>query len=126
MSLREPTELNQLGFGRLESEAELSQPKAQRLLNTDGVRSILETDHKVIDIADQGASPRNRLFTTRSNPRPLMPLPSLNQANIDIKQIKASPDSLVDDVVNSLWLMIEGRYGRNNNRAILCDRQHAT
>ena len=53
VSLREPTELNQLGFGRLESEAELSQPKAQRLLNTDGVRSILEADHKVIDIAHQ-------------------------------------------------------------------------
>jgi hypothetical protein len=29
---------------KLESEAELSKPKAQRLLNTDGVRSILETD----------------------------------------------------------------------------------
>src|SRR6516164_5319781 len=62
VSLREPTELNQLGFGRLESEAELSQPKAQRLLNTDGVRSILETDHTVIDIADQsGFAPQSPL-----------------------------------------------------------------
>src|SRR6476660_9655235 len=32
MSLREPTELNQLGFGRLKSETELFQPKAQRVL----------------------------------------------------------------------------------------------
>src|SRR6516164_2747207 len=58
VSLREPTELNQLGFGRLESEAELSQPKAQRLLNTDGVRSILETDHKVIFVAHRVGDPR--------------------------------------------------------------------
>ena len=54
-----------------------------------------------------------------------MPLPSLDQANIDIKQIKASADGLVDDVVNSLWLVIKGGYRRNDNRAILCDRQHA-
>src|SRR6516162_10022399 len=53
VSLREPTELNQLGFGRLKSETELFQPKAQRVLNADGVRSILETDHKVVDIAHQ-------------------------------------------------------------------------
>jgi hypothetical protein len=53
MSLREPTELNQLGFGRLKSETKLPQPKAQRVLNADGGRSILETDHKVIDIAHQ-------------------------------------------------------------------------
>jgi hypothetical protein len=64
--------------------------------------------------------PLCRLLVIRS-----MPLPSLDQTNIDIKQIKASPDCLVDDVVNSLWLMIEGRYWRNNNGAILCDRQHA-
>src|SRR6516165_6127452 len=50
VSLREPTELNQLGLGRLKSETELFQPKAQRVLNAD---SILETDHKVVDIAHQ-------------------------------------------------------------------------
>ena len=31
VSLREPTKLNQRGFGRFKSEAELSQPKAQRV-----------------------------------------------------------------------------------------------
>src|ERR1700730_7859562 len=63
MSLREPTELNQLGFGRLKSETELFQPKAQRVLNADGVRSILETDHKVIDIAHQsGFAPQPALY----------------------------------------------------------------
>jgi len=52
VSLREPTELNQLGFARLKSEkTELLQAKAQRVLNADGVRSILEADHKVIDVA---------------------------------------------------------------------------
>src|SRR6201997_417470 len=62
VSLREPTELNQLGFGRLKSEAELSQPKAQRVLNADGVRSILEADHKVVDIAHQsGFAPQPAL-----------------------------------------------------------------
>src|SRR6516162_7041551 len=53
VSLREPTKLNQLGLGRLKSETELFQPKAQRVLNADGVRSILETDHKVVDVAHQ-------------------------------------------------------------------------
>src|ERR1700757_768217 len=62
VSLREPTELNQLGLGRLKSETELFQPKAQRVLNADGVRSILETDHKVIDIAHQpGFAPQPAL-----------------------------------------------------------------
>src|SRR6516165_3731021 len=62
MSLREPTELNQLGFGRLKRETELFQPKAQRILNADGVRSILEADHKVIDIAHQsGFAPQPAL-----------------------------------------------------------------
>src|ERR1700751_3223286 len=62
VSLREPTKLNQLGFGRLKSEAELSQPKAQRILNADGIRSILEADHKVIDIAHQpGFAPQPAL-----------------------------------------------------------------
>src|SRR3974390_525773 len=65
VSLREPTKLNQLGFGRLKSEAELSQPKAQRVLNTDGVRSILEADHKVVDIAHQsGFAPQPALHHT--------------------------------------------------------------
>src|ERR1700704_2830614 len=62
VSLREPTKLNQLGLGRLKSEAELFQPKAQRVLDTDGVRSILETDHKVIDVAHQsGFTPQPNL-----------------------------------------------------------------
>ena len=62
VSLREPTKLNQLGFGRLKSETELSQPKAQGVLNADSVRSILETYHKVIDIAHQsGFAPQPAL-----------------------------------------------------------------
>src|SRR5260370_35569485 len=48
VSLREPTKLNQFGLGRLKSEAELSQPTASGGLNTDGVRSLLEADHKDI------------------------------------------------------------------------------
>src|ERR1700684_3690003 len=53
VSLREPTKFNQLGLGRLQSEAEFSQPKTQGILHAEGIRSILETDHKVIDVAHQ-------------------------------------------------------------------------
>src|ERR1035437_2577842 len=53
MSLREPAKLDYLRLGRLKSEAKLPQPSAQGVLNAEGVRAILETDHKVIDIAHQ-------------------------------------------------------------------------
>src|SRR5258707_769794 len=62
VSLREPTKLNQLGLGRLQSESELPQPLTQGILYADGVRSILETDHKVIDVAHQsGFAPQPNL-----------------------------------------------------------------
>src|SRR6266481_3350833 len=51
LSLCKPTKLDQLGLGRLWSKAELSQPKAQGVLHAQSVRAMLETDHKVIDVA---------------------------------------------------------------------------
>ena len=58
--LREPTKLDQFGLGRLQSKAELSQPEAQGILNADRPsQSILETDHKVIDIAHQSGFARS-------------------------------------------------------------------
>src|SRR5215472_9178927 len=53
VSLREPTKFDQLGLGRLQSKAEFPQPKAQGVLHAEGIRSILETDHKVVDVAHQ-------------------------------------------------------------------------
>src|SRR6266850_4174780 len=78
VSLREPTKLNQLGFGRLKSEAELSQPKAQRVLDTDGVRSILEADHKGVVTSStrsirtpSSGIPGGARVSLRSSPRTL-------------------------------------------------------
>ena len=42
MSLREPTELDQFGLGRLQSKAELTQPTVLDILYKRGVRSKLE------------------------------------------------------------------------------------
>src|SRR5580658_7582208 len=62
VSLRESTKLNQLGLGRLQSETEFLQPKTQGVLHAEGIRSILETDHKVINVAHQtGFAPQPNL-----------------------------------------------------------------
>src|SRR5215471_5885484 len=52
VSLREPAKFDQFGLGRLEREVELPQPVAQDLLDAKGIRTILEADHKVVDIAN--------------------------------------------------------------------------
>jgi hypothetical protein len=62
VSLREPAKLDQLGLGRLQSKAELTQPATQRVLHAQRIRSILETDHKVVDVAHQvGFAPQPAL-----------------------------------------------------------------
>jgi hypothetical protein len=62
VSLREPTKLDQLGLGWFQSKAELPQPKLRGRLYAKGIRSILETDHEVIDIAHQsGFAPQPAL-----------------------------------------------------------------
>lgn len=42
------TELNERCLGRGEREAELSQPFAEDLLNPEGIRAVLETQHNII------------------------------------------------------------------------------
>src|SRR5437870_8047091 len=59
MSLREPAKFDELGLGRFQGQAELSQPFAQGVLNAKGILSILETHHKVVDVSDHvGLSPQ--------------------------------------------------------------------
>jgi hypothetical protein len=55
----------------------------------------------------------------------LVTLPALDQTDIEVEQIKASPDSLVDDIVNRLWLMIKGRNRRQNDCTIFGRMEHA-
>ena len=43
---REPTKLDQLGLGRFQSKAELTQPETQDVQYAQSVRSVLETNHK--------------------------------------------------------------------------------
>ena len=60
--LREPTELDQFGLGWLQSKAEFAQPETQGILYAKGIRSVLETDHKVIDVTHQmGFAPQPNL-----------------------------------------------------------------
>jgi hypothetical protein len=46
-------QIDERGLGRLQSKAELPQPTAQGILHAQSIGSILETDHKVIDVAHQ-------------------------------------------------------------------------
>src|SRR5262249_9722549 len=62
VSLREPTKFDQLGLSRFQSKAEPAQPKAQGTQNAQSVRSILETDHKVVDVAHQVGFPPQPAF----------------------------------------------------------------
>jgi hypothetical protein len=52
MLLREPAKFDQLGLGRFEGQAKLSQPFAQGVLDAKGILSILETHYKVVDVPD--------------------------------------------------------------------------
>lgn len=45
-------------------------------------------------------------------------LPALDQTDIEVEQIEASPHSLVDDIVNRLRLMIKGGNRRQYNCTI--------
>src|SRR5258708_37507402 len=56
MSLREPAKFDEFGLGRLQGQAELSQPFAQGVLDAYGILSILETHHKVVDYLIMWAS----------------------------------------------------------------------
>ena len=60
MPLREPAKFDELGLGRFQGQAELSQPFAQGVLDATGILSILETHHKVVvDVSDHvGLSPQ--------------------------------------------------------------------
>ena len=53
MPLSKATEFDQLGLARLQGQAELPQPFAQSLLDTQGILPVLETHHKVVDVAHQ-------------------------------------------------------------------------
>jgi hypothetical protein len=61
VSLREPTELNELRLGRFQIQVKLSQSFAESILDTESIRSILEAHHKVIDVPHQGFAPKPRL-----------------------------------------------------------------
>jgi hypothetical protein len=51
MSLRKATKFDELGLGRFQSQAKLPQSLAQRLLDPESVRAILEAQHKVVDVS---------------------------------------------------------------------------
>jgi hypothetical protein len=51
--LREPAKFDQFGLGRFQSKAELPQPVTEGIFSAERIFAILETDHKVVDIAHQ-------------------------------------------------------------------------
>ena len=51
--------------------------------------------------------------------------PALDQPDVDIEQIEAAADGLVDDVVDGLRVLIERRHRRHDDGAVLGCRQHA-
>jgi hypothetical protein len=51
VSLCESTKFDELGLARFQGQAELPQPLAQSLLNAKGIVSVLETQHKVVDVS---------------------------------------------------------------------------
>jgi hypothetical protein len=62
VSLCESTKFDELGLGRFQGQAELPQPLAQSLLNSKGIFSVLETQHKVVDVSQHvGFAPQARL-----------------------------------------------------------------
>ena len=69
MSLREPAKFDELGLGRFQGQAELSQPFAQGVLDAKGILSYWKHITKSSMYLIMWASPRNRGLTTRSNHR---------------------------------------------------------
>ncbi len=63
--------------------------------------------------------------TAHARSRTLVRAPALDQAAVDVEQVEAAADGLVDDVVDGLGLMIEGRHRRHDDGAVLGGRQHA-
>ena len=59
VSLREPTKFNQLGLGRLQSKAELPQPKTQGVLHAEGIQHARTCHLKIIVIYSFGALQRD-------------------------------------------------------------------
>jgi len=53
IALREASKFNEFGLRRFQSQAKLPQSLAQRILDTKGVRAILETQHKVVNVPHQ-------------------------------------------------------------------------
>src|SRR5262245_53871359 len=65
LSLRIATKFDEFGFRLRQSQAKLPQPLAQYLLDTKSIRTILETQHKVVDVSHQvGLTPPPRLDHT--------------------------------------------------------------
>src|SRR5580704_6539435 len=54
----------------------------------------------------------------------LSPLPALHDADVDVEQIEATADGLVDDVVHAFRLMVEGRHRRHDDGAIFRRCKH--
>ena len=51
-------------------------------------------------------------------------VPAMEEFDIDIELIEYSRDGLIDDVIQRLGAMVEGRHGRKNNRAHARERGH--
>jgi hypothetical protein len=49
--MREATKFDEFGFRRFQSQAESPQPLGKCFLNTKSIRTILETQHEVVDIS---------------------------------------------------------------------------
>jgi hypothetical protein len=60
VSIREATKFNELGLRQLQGETEPSQPLHKCFLSTKSIRTILETQHEVVDYRTMQASPRSR------------------------------------------------------------------
>lgn len=52
--------------------------------------------------------------------------PAFDQPDIDIEQVEAAPDCVINDVVNAFGSRIKRRYRRHNDGAVLGGCQHAT
>ena len=65
VSMRKSTKFDELGLFRFQGQTELSQPLFKCLLSAESVRSILETQHEVVDISHHaGLAPKPRLDHT--------------------------------------------------------------
>lgn len=51
VTLSKAAEFDEFGLGWCQFQSESSQPLAEDLLNADGIRAVLETEHKIINVA---------------------------------------------------------------------------